>query len=60
MNPKSVGSGIVAGLVGATVLIVFFFAVDLLRGEPLATPNFLSGALLGQAMPEPNAMRIRP
>jgi hypothetical protein len=37
-----------AGLLAGAVLIVLFFFFDLARGEPLATPTFLSGALLGE------------
>jgi len=41
-----------AGFLGGAVLIVAYFAFDLVRGEPLATPTFLSRALLGQGAPE--------
>jgi len=39
--------GVVAGVVGATVLAVWFLVVDGSRGEPFRTPGFLGGALLG-------------
>ncbi|MEW6271022.1 MAG: hypothetical protein AB1689_17200 [Thermodesulfobacteriota bacterium] len=45
--------GIVAGLVGAALLAVWFLIVDVLRGHPLFTPTLLLHALLsgGDAPP---------
>ena len=40
-------TGIVAGVLGATTVVVLFFLVDLARGEPLGTVRFLAGALFG-------------
>lgn len=37
--------GIVAGLIGAIVVAVWFLLVDLVRGQPLQTPAFLGAAL---------------
>ncbi len=37
--------GIVAGVIGALVVAVWFLAVDTLRGHPLETPMFLGAAL---------------
>ena len=37
--------GIVAGLIGAIVVAVWFLVVDTLRGHPLETPMFLGAAL---------------
>ena len=37
--------GIVAGLIGAIVVAVWFLVVDTLRGRPLETPMFLGAAL---------------
>jgi hypothetical protein len=39
--------GLIAGLIGATVLALWFLGFDILRGEPLATPIFLASSLLG-------------
>ncbi len=39
--------GAVAGFVGAMVVVLWFLGVDLVRGEPLATPAFVASALLG-------------
>lgn len=50
--------GAMAGLLAGATLIVVFFALDLFAGRPLATPTFLSGALLGDAMPEASSARI--
>ena len=45
------GEGIVAGLVGAAVVALWFLAIDAIRGEPLRTPKLLGAALLGQSAP---------
>lgn len=39
--------GIVAGVIGATVIAVWFFIVDLIAGQPLFTPQLLGEGLLG-------------
>lgn len=46
-STRIIPRGIVAGLVGATVMAAWFFAVDLVRGEPFGTFAFVAGALLG-------------
>ena len=38
--------GLVAGVIGATSVALWFFAVDLAAGSPLRTPSLLGGALL--------------
>lgn len=58
IETKSLGAGAVAGLLAATALILLFLFIDLAKGEPLATPTFLSGALLGQELPEATTLRI--
>ncbi|MDH3426995.1 MAG: hypothetical protein OEM23_01040, partial [Gemmatimonadota bacterium] len=47
-----------AGLLAGATLIVMFFVLDLIAGQPLATPTFLSGALLGNAVAEGESVRI--
>lgn len=47
-----------AGLLAGATLIVVFFFMDLIGGQPLATPTFLSGVLFGNAMPEADPLRI--
>ena len=42
-----VSRGIAAGIVGATVLALWFLIVDGTQGQPFRTPGFLAGALLG-------------
>jgi hypothetical protein len=37
--------GIIAGIIGATVLAVWFFILDTLHGRPLYTPSVLGSAL---------------
>jgi len=48
IDRKCLASGLMAGFLGGAVLIVAYFVFDLVRGEPLATPTFLSRGLLGQ------------
>jgi hypothetical protein len=38
--------GIVAGIIGAAVVALWFFAIDAIRGEPLNTPKLLGSAIL--------------
>ena len=39
--------GVVAGIVAATVMALWFLIVDSSEGQPFRTPNFLAGTLLG-------------
>jgi hypothetical protein len=39
--------GVVAGIVGATIIAFWFLLVDSSQGAPFRTPNFLAGSLLG-------------
>jgi len=39
--------GIIAGAIGATVIAVWFFILDLTQGRPLYTPSVLGTALFG-------------
>ncbi len=43
--------GIVAGLLGAAVVALWFLAIDSLQGEALRTPRLLGAALLREANP---------
>src|SRR6185436_6465362 len=43
--------GIVAGLLGAAVVALWFLAIDWIQGEPLRTPKLLGMGLLRQADP---------
>jgi hypothetical protein len=47
MNVDILKRGAVSGFTGAMAIILWFFVVDLIRSEPLATPKFVSAALLG-------------
>src|ERR671924_886259 len=38
--------GVVAGVIGAAVVAVWFFVIDAIQGEPLRTPRLLGTALL--------------
>jgi len=41
--------GVVAGAIGAGVIMLWFLALDSLQGQPLRTPRLLGTALLGRA-----------
>ena len=45
--------GVVAGLIGATTIAVWFFVVDLIAGRPLFTPETLGRSLLSILGPAP-------
>lgn len=47
MNAEILKRGAVSGFVGALTIVLWFFLVDVVRGEPLATARFVSSALLG-------------
>jgi hypothetical protein len=55
-----VREGVVAGLMGATAVAVWFFVVDLIGGRPLFTPTTLGEGLLSifGSAPEPQFMKI--
>lgn len=40
--------GLVAGVIGATVLAAWFLVIDLVLGRPLYTPSFVASALIGR------------
>ena len=43
--------GVVTGIIGASAVAIWFFAIDAIRGEPLRTPKLLGIALLRQPDP---------
>jgi hypothetical protein len=47
LNAQVLVRGLIAGIIGATVIAVFFFVADMIQGTPLATPGFMAEALLG-------------
>src|SRR6266513_2365341 len=49
--------GIVAGLIGASVVAMWFLLFDLARGRPLFTPGLL-GAAVFQGLTDPSTLRI--
>ena len=55
-----VREGVVAGVLGATAVAVWFFVVDLIGGRPLFTPAALGEGLLSVfgSSPEPHAVNI--
>lgn len=46
--------GLVAGFIGATVLALWFFAIDSAVGRPFYTPTFLANVLAGAQLGEPS------
>ena len=42
-----IARGVAAGVVGATVMALWFLVVDASQGTPFRTPNFVAGSLLG-------------
>ena len=50
---RAVREGVIAGLIGATVVAIWFFIVDLIAGHPLFTPQALGDALM-TALPGPS------
>ena len=55
-----VREGVIAGVLGATAVAVWFFVVDLIGGRPLFTPNVLGEGLLSVfgRSPEPRVLNI--
>ena len=46
--------GVVAGLIGAATIAIWFFILDIYRGRPFYTPNVLGAALsLSKTSPDP-------
>ena len=43
--------GVIAGLVGAAIVALWFLAIDTIRGEPFRTPELLATAFLRQTDP---------
>lgn len=41
--------GAAAGAIGATVVVIWFLTIDLGRGDPFATPEFVASSLLGDS-----------
>jgi hypothetical protein len=47
MNPRVLKDGIIAGMLGAAGVAMWFLAVDMFAGHALYTPEFLGRALFG-------------
>jgi len=46
-SSPSVWQGLIAGVIGGTIVAVFFFVLDAGRGEPFQTPGYLAEAVFG-------------
>jgi hypothetical protein len=51
--------GVIAGLIGAAVVAVWFLILDIARGQPLLTPALLGSAVF-QGLTDPAAVTISP
>jgi len=64
MNPagrSALREGIVAGLIGAAVVAIWFFVFDILRGRPFLTPSLLGSLVfLGVNTPTVTAPAVGP
>lgn len=47
-SSPSVSQGLIAGVIGGTVVAVFFFVLDAGQGEPFRTPAYLAEAVFGE------------
>jgi hypothetical protein len=51
--------GVVAGMIGAATIAIWFFIVDLYNGRPFYTPNVLGAALsLSRTITDPATARV--
>ena len=57
-TPLTLTRGAVGGLVAGSAVIVWFLVFDLVRGQPLATPSALAGALLAEQIARPTVAVI--
>ncbi len=57
-NRAVVRRGAMAGLLAGATLIVIFAVMDMIAGQPLATPTFLSGVLVGDTVAEAGPLQI--
>lgn len=57
-RPPLAVRGMAAGFAGALALAVWFLAVDLLQGRPLATPAFLASAFLDRTIDGPSVLPV--
>lgn len=46
-SSPSVLQGVIAGVIGGTIVAVFFFVLDAARGDPFQTPGYLAEAVFG-------------
>ena len=46
-EPPTVTHGVIAGVLGGTAVVLYFFGVDLIAGDPFRTPAFLADAVFG-------------
>lgn len=54
-QPIGVTHGVIAGVLGGTAVVLFFFGLDLLHGDPFRTPAYLASAVFGGAGTEAGA-----
>jgi hypothetical protein len=52
-TPLTITRGALGGLLAGAAVIAWFLVFDLVRGQPLATPSALAGALLAERIAQP-------
>src|SRR2546426_11131036 len=57
--PRHLREGVIAGLIGATLVAVWFLIYDAARGAPFRTPTLLGSAAL-QGVQTPQAVPVSP
>lgn len=58
-TPRHLREGVIAGLIGATLVAVWFLIYDAARGAPFRTPTLLGSAAL-QGVQNPQALPVSP
>lgn len=58
-TPRHLREGVIAGLIGATLVAVWFLIYDAARGAPFRTPTLLGSAVL-QGVQNPQAVPVSP
>ena len=53
-SPRLVIHGVVGGIIAGAVVMVWFFFLDVIAGQPLATPTLLANTLLDRQIVEPS------
>jgi len=55
---STIREGVIAGVIGATAVAVWFFVVDIIAGHPLYTPSLLGEGFISIFGPAPEAQAV--